>query len=215
MAHRRASHVFRSRGVTCRTRAMLQWEQPTRAAQSTLFLEQAEALWSPQTGRLSLHLLVSNPTTLQRAPGYLGTRPGPFPVQSKEVTKAQGCCLPSWLHRATAWDRRSRLSGASHKKKILSPNQHCLALLPRGLLGSTGSAVPVRWRLPVPLPVPARPGSLTQQELPAGAPGCPQPGRHPVPLAVRSGALLGTDAGTRQTGTKQQAAGPPSRVAVC
>lgn len=89
----------------------------------------------------------------------------------------------------------------SQEKNVVSPNQHSLALLPQGLLGSLSSVLPARRRPSVLLPVPARPGSLTQQELPAGAPGCPQPGQRPMPLAVQSGALLGTDAGTRQTGT--------------
>lgn len=86
-----------------------------------LFLEQTEVLGSPQTIRLSLHLLVSNPTTFQRALGYLGTWPSAFPVQNREVTKAQGCCLPSWLHQAAAWDCRSRLSSAHCRKKCSFP----------------------------------------------------------------------------------------------
>lgn len=83
-------------------------------------------LGSPQTGRFSPHLLISNPTALQRALGYLGTWPSPFPVQSREVRKAQGCCLPSWLHQASAWDCRSRLSSASHKEKY----SFCKSALP-------------------------------------------------------------------------------------
>lgn len=120
-AHRRVSHVFCSQGVKHCTSGMLQWEKPTKAAYGILFLEQTEVLGSPQTVRLSLHLLVSNPTAPQRAQGYLGTWPSPFPVQSREVRKAQESCLPSWLHQAAAWDCRSRLSGASCKKKMQFP----------------------------------------------------------------------------------------------
>lgn len=83
-------------------------------------------LGSPQTIGLSLHLLVSNPTTFQRALGYLGTWPSAFPVQNREVTKAQGCCLPSWLHQAAAW--------GSLQEKMQFP-QISTVLLP--LLGSS------------------------------------------------------------------------------
>lgn len=89
VAHHSMSHVFCSQGVKHCTSGMLRWEKLTKGASSILFLEQTEVLGSPQTSRLSLCLLVSNPTPLQRALGYLGTWPSPFPVQSREVTKAQ------------------------------------------------------------------------------------------------------------------------------
>lgn len=57
------------------------------------------------------------------------------------------------------------------EKNAVSPNQHHFAPLPPELLGSVSSVLPVWWKPCVPLPVPARPGLLTQQELPASALG--------------------------------------------
>lgn len=53
-------------------------------------------------------------------------------------------------------------------KNAVSSNQHCFDAVPQELLGSVSS---VWCTLSVPLLVSARPGSLTQQELPARALG--------------------------------------------
>lgn len=80
--------------------------------------------------------------------------------------------MPS--HRtATCW---GRLSGATcretkqDKKKPFSPNGHGFTRVPLGLPGSPAVLV-----CSVPLPVPARLGSPSWQELPAGAAAAPSP----------------------------------------
>lgn len=136
-------------------------------------------LGSPQTIRLSLHLLVSNPTTFQRALGYLGTWPSAFPVQNREVTKEQGCCLPSWLHQAAAWDCQRRLSSARCRKKHSFPESALFCSPSSGAPGQCELSAANLVQTVCAAACACEPGSLT---APAGTPGTTSRSYLPVRL---------------------------------